>query len=69
MPLTMAAMGERYTVSRINGRSDIHRHLEGLGVVAGSTVIVVSRNPGGIIVNVKESRVALGYDLANKVLV
>lgn len=69
MPLTMGTIGERYIVKRINGRSEIHRFLEGLGLVPGTEVCVVSRNDSGLIVNVKESRIAIGIDVANKVLV
>ncbi|MDO5335013.1 MAG: FeoA family protein [Coriobacteriia bacterium] len=69
MPLTMGTIGERYIVKRINGRSEIHRFLEGLGLVPGTEVGVVSRNDSGLIVNVKESRIALGIDVANRILV
>lgn len=69
MPLTMGTIGERYIVKRINGRSEIHRFLEGLGLVPGTEVSVVSRNDSGLIVNVKESRIALGIDVANRILV
>ena len=69
MPLTMGTIGERYIVKRINGRSEIHRFLEGLGLVPGTEVGVVSRSDSGLIVIVKESRIALGIDVANRILV
>lgn len=69
MPLTMVETGRQFTVRKIKGRDEVHAFLEGLGLVPGSAVVVVAKNPGGLILNVKESRVALGLDMANKVLV
>lgn len=69
MPLTMAEVGRKFTVKRIGGTSKIATFLEGLGLVPGTEVSVVSKNTGGVILNVKESRVALGRDMASKVLV
>lgn len=69
MPLSMVDVGTDHLVRRINGRSAVHKRLEELGIVPGTIVHVVSKNATGIIVNVKESRLALGLDLATKVLV
>lgn len=69
MPLTMVDFGTAYTVRKINGRSTVHKHLEALGIVPGAEVVVVAKNSTGLILNVKESRVAIGLELANKVLV
>ncbi|MGN0034918.1 MAG: ferrous iron transport protein A [Coriobacteriales bacterium] len=69
MPLTMAQAGETYTVKAIHGHSNMHKHLESLGLVPGSVVQMVSRTPSGLILNVKESRIAVGYDIARRVLV
>ncbi len=69
MPLTMVEAGREYTVHKVNGRDKILKHLEAMGIVPGAVVKVISKNASGIIINIKESRVALGLDLANKVLV
>jgi ferrous iron transport protein A len=70
MPLLMADLGGSYVIQRVNARNnEMHRHLESLGLVPGCTVQVVSKNSSGIILNVKESRVALSRELAAKVLV
>ena len=69
MPLTMATCGEPNTVKRVGGIEETKKFLENLGFVAGSEVTVVSTVSGNLIVNVKDSRVALGKDMANKILV
>ena len=69
MPLTMATCGEPNTVKRVGGKEETKKFLENLGFVAGSGVTVVSTVSGNLIVNVKDSRVALGKDMAMKILV
>ena len=69
MPLTMVKQGERITVKKVGGKEDTRRFLENLGFVVGSYVTVVSELGGNIIVNVKDSRVAIGKDMANKFMV
>lgn len=69
MPLTMADLGRICTVKKIAGKSETCSFLESLGLVPGSTVIIISRNQGGLILKVKESRVAIAREMANKVLV
>ncbi len=69
MPLSMARPGEANWIKRIGGRDQTRRFLEKLGFVNGTSVIVVSENDGNIIVNVKDSRVAIGRELANKIIV
>lgn len=69
MPLTMAVCGEPNTIKRVGGKEETKKFLENLGFVAGSVVTVVSAASGNLIVNVKDSRVAIGRDMANKILV
>ncbi|MCH5338480.1 MAG: ferrous iron transport protein A [Acetatifactor sp.] len=69
MPLSMARTGESNVIKRINGRDETRRFLENLGFVVGSAVTVVTEIGGNLIVNVKESRVAIGRDMANKIQV
>lgn len=69
MPLTMAKQGEPNTIKRVGGKNDTKKFLENLGFVVGSAVTVVSAIGGNLIVNVKDSRVALGKDMANKIMV
>ena len=69
MPLSMMKTGEPGTVRRVGGRAETRRFLENLGCVAGCIVTVVSDTGGNLIVNVKDARVAIGKDMANKILV
>ncbi len=69
MPLSMMKTGEPGTVRRVGGRAETRRFLENLGFVAGCIVTVVSDTGGNLIVNVKDARVAIGKDMANKILV
>lgn len=69
MPLTMAAAGELNSIKRVGGKGEVKRFLESLGFVPGGQVTVVSENNGNMIVNVKESRVAISREMANKIMV
>ena len=69
MPLTMANPGECYTIRKVGGKEETRRFLENLGFVVGSEVVVVSEISGNLIVNIKGSRVAIGKDMANKIMV
>ena len=69
MPLSLANTGEQNVVKRVGGKEDTRRFLENLGFVVGSTVTVVSEALGNMIVNIKNSRVAIGKDMANKIMV
>ncbi len=69
MPLSMAGTGEENTIKKVGGREETRRFLEGLGFVTGGSVKVVSEINGNLIVNVKDSRVAIGRDMANKIMV
>ena len=69
MPLTMLNAGETNTIKRVGGKEETKRFLENLGFVAGGNVTVVSETGGNLIVNIKDSRVAIGKDMANKIIV
>ena len=69
MPLSMVRAGEPNVIKKLVGRSETKKFLENLGFVVGGLVTVVSEINGSLIVNVKDSRVAIGRDMANKILV
>ena len=69
MPLTMVPTGEPNVIKKIGGKEETRRFLENLGFVTGGMVTVVSEIGGNMIVNVKDSRVAIGKDMANKIVV
>ena len=69
MPLTMAKAGELNSIKRVGGKEEIRRFLENLGFVVGGDVTVVSENGGNVIVSVKNSRVAISKEMANKIMI
>lgn len=69
MPLSMVREGEAGIIRKVAGKEETRRFLENLGFVTGGVVTVISWNGGSLIVNVKDARVALGRDMANKILV
>lgn len=69
MPLTMVGIGEINTISRIGGNEETRRFLANLGFVAGTEVVVLSKLGGNVIVNVKDSRVAVNEDMARHIMV
>lgn len=69
MPLTMANEGDIASIKRVGGKEEIRRHLENLGFVAGADVQVISANGGNVIVNIKDSRIAVSKEMANKIMI
>ena len=69
MPLALAAVGEENTVKRIGGNQEVKQHLENLGFVVGGNVTVITSLGGNVIVNVKESRVAISEEMARKIMI
>ena len=69
MPLTMAAKGETNYIKKIGGKDEPKRFLENLGFVAGSAVSVVSEMNGNVIVSIKDARVAISKEMANKIMI
>lgn len=69
MLLSMSPAGETMTIKKIGGKEEVKLFLEKLGFVVGGDVSVVSEVSGNMIVNVKGSRVAIGKDMANKIMV
>ena len=69
MPLTMAREGDTMSIKRVGGKDEIRRHLENMGFVPGTDITVVSANGGNVIVNVKEARVAISKEMANKIMI
>lgn len=69
MPLTFATIGETAIVKEIRGKDDTRRFLENLGFVAGGHVTVITETAGNLIVNVKDTRIALSKSMANRILI
>lgn len=69
MPLALVNEGEANVIKKVGGKEETRKFLENLGFVSGGQVTVVSKIGGNLIVNVKGSRVAIGKDMANKIMV
>ena len=69
MPLTMAKNGESNIIKKVGGREETRKFLEKLGFVVGGAVTVISETGGNVIVNVRDSRIAIGREMANKIII
>ena len=69
MPLTLANIGEENIIRKIGGKPEVKKHLENLGFVAGGNVTVITTMGGSVFVNVKEARVAISEEMAQKIMV
>ena len=68
MPLTMVDLGKENTIVKVGGREDTRKFLENLGFVAAIVTVIASMG-GNVIVNIKESRVAISREMAMKIMV
>lgn len=69
MPLALAKIGDDNTIKKVGGKPETRQFLENLGFVPGTHVTVITENSGNMIVNVKESRVAISREMAGKILI
>ncbi len=69
IPLTVADKEKEQIIKKIGGNEEIRRHLANLGFTVGGTVTVINSLNGNLIIKVKESRIAVGEDMARKIMV
>lgn len=69
IPLTLCTVGEENIIKKVGGKPEVKAHLENLGFVAGSSVMIITTIGGNVIVNVKNSRVAISKEMAQKIMV
>lgn len=69
IPITMAKKGELQTIQKINGKDETRQFLHNLGFIVGSNICIISKLGENVILNVKDSRIALDSTMANKILV
>ena len=69
MPLSMAEIGEKKRVIKVGGKNEVRRFLQNLGFVEGAEITVVSELSGNMIINVKDTRIAIDKSMANRIMV
>ena len=69
MPLSMAVIGEKKRVIKVGGKDEVRRFLQNLGLVEGVEITVVSELSGNMIINVKDTRIAIDKSMANRIMV
>ena len=69
VPLIFANSGDCLIIKKVGGNRDTKKRLENLGFVVGGEISVISENDGDLIVSVKESRVAVSREMAEKIMV
>ena len=69
MPLALADKGLENVIRHVGGSPEVRKHLEDLGFVAGGSVRIVAMMGGNVIVNVKEARVAISKEMAQKIMI
>lgn len=69
MPLSMAVIGEKKRVIKVGDKDEVRRFLQNLGFVEGAEITVVSELSGNMIINVKDTRIAIDKSMANRIMV
>ena len=69
IPLTLAEVGEKNIIKKIGGKQEVKAHLENLGFVVGGAVTIINSIGSNVIVNVRESRIAISKEMAQKIMV
>lgn len=69
IPLTFAEVGEENIIRKVGGKADVKKHLEDIGFIAGANVVIVVMMGGNVIVNIKESRIAISKEMARKIMI
>jgi ferrous iron transport protein A len=69
MPLIVAPVGEENIIKKVGGTQEVKKHLENLGFVVGGRVTIINSINGNLIVNVKETRVAISKEMAQKIMI
>lgn len=69
LPLIYAPLGKAHIISKVGGKPQVRQHLEHLGFVPGGMATVLATPGGGVIVNIKDARVAISEEMAGKIMV
>lgn len=69
LPLTTVNAGDTVKIVKIHGKDETRQHLAAMGFVENGPVTVVSRIAGNLILQVKNTRIALDRSMANRIMV
>ena len=69
VPLTYADVGSEQIIRKVGGSPEVKKHLEDLGFVVGGSATLISMIGGNVIIKVKESRIALSREMAQRIMV
>lgn len=69
MSLIIGQEGEIYSIKKITGNDESKKFLNSLGFVVGEVVTIISKNGDNLIVNIKDSKIALGQSMASRIMV
>jgi ferrous iron transport protein A len=70
IPLSMVSTGETVKLAAVRAGWGLQRRLADLGLTPGVRVrIISSGKPGPVVLDVRGSRLALGYGVAHKIMV
>ena len=69
MPIMLAPLNEEVRVVKILANEKIKKHLESLGILVNARLTVLSAVNGGVVVAIKDGRLALDHEVASKILV
>ena len=69
IPISFADIGKECVIKKIGGNAEVKKHLENLGFTIGGNATVISSLSGNLIIKVKESRVAIDSEMANKIMI
>ena len=69
IPLTVADVGADNIIKKIGGNPEVKKHLENLGFVVGGSVRIINRLGDNVIVNIKESRIAISSEMAQRIMI
>lgn len=69
LPLTYVKPGDIVKIIKVNGNGNAKKHLNDLGFVNGTIGSVVSSHDGDIILNIKDSRLALTREMSDRIMI
>ncbi len=69
VPLIYSNIGEDNVIKKVSGTPEVKKHLEDMGFVPGTVVSLITTLNGNVIVNVKNVRIAISKEMAQKIYI